>query len=128
MQVTAIAGAALLAVFLILLLRELRAQLAPHARLAATLLLLGASLALIAPLLARVQALFSLVEAPQYAETVLRATGIALICEFTALFCRDLGERTVAEGVLLFGKLEILLLCLPLADEILDVAKELLQF
>jgi len=128
MQIAAIAGAALLAVILILTLRELRATLALPARLAATLLLVGAALALFAPILTRVRALFTLAGEPDYATVILRATGIALICELTATFCRDLGEGTVAEGVLLFGKLEILVLCLPLMDAVLDVAKELLQF
>ena len=61
-------------------------------------------------------------------DTVLRALGIALICELTALFCRDLGENTLAEGVQLFGKLEILILSLPLLDKVLEMAKELLQY
>ena len=58
---------------------------------------------------------------------LIRALGIALICELCALFCRDLGEQSVASGVLLFGKLEILVLCLPLVDKVLEIAKELLQ-
>ena len=128
MQITAIAGAALLCVILILTLRELRASLALPARLAATLMLVGAALALLAPILLRVRELFALAGEPEYATVILRATGIALICELVATFCRDLGEGTVAEGVLLFGKLEILVLCLPLMDAVLDVAKELLQF
>ena len=128
MQITAVAGAALLCVILILTLRELRASLALPARLAATLMLVGAALALLAPILLRVRELFVLAGEPEYATVILRATGIALICELTASFCRDLGEGTVAEGVLLFGKLEILVLCLPLMNAVLDVAKELLQF
>ena len=127
MQVIAIAGVALLSVMLVVVLRELRADFVPPARLAATVVLVSAALALFAPVVLRIQELFALAQTPDYATTVLRATGIALICELTASFCRDLGEGTVAEGVLLFGKLEILLLCLPLVDAVLDVAKELLQ-
>ena len=99
-----------------------------RSRLAATLLPIGAALALLAPILARVRELFALAGESDYATVILRATGIALICELTASFCRDLGEGTVAEGVLIFGRLEILVLCLPLMDAVLDVAKELLQF
>ncbi|MBR3863000.1 MAG: stage III sporulation AC/AD family protein, partial [Clostridia bacterium] len=62
-----------------------------------------------------------------FAESVLRAVGIGLICEFSAAFCRDLGENTVAEGVLLFGKLEILVLALPLVDELIEIVGELLK-
>lgn len=121
------AGVALLSALAILLVRELRPSFAPPMRLCATLLLFGLSLALYVPILTRAEALFSL-SAPDYATPLLRAAGVALICELAAGFCRDLGENGVAAGVQTFGKLEILVLCLPLVDDVLDIAKELLNF
>ena len=123
-----LSGLALLAAMLILILRELRPAFVPPVRLGASLLLIGAALALYAPVLSRVQALFAQTGAGVYTDVVLRALGIALICELTAAFCRDLGESTLAEGVQLFGKLEILVLSLPLVDKVLEMAKELLQY
>jgi hypothetical protein len=128
MGIVQIAGLALLCVALILCLKEMRASLAFPARLAAAILLFGAALALYIPVLERIRALFSLSGAVDFATPILSAAGIALICELTASFCRDLGENTVANGVLLFGKLEILVLCLPLVDDVLEIAKELLEF
>jgi hypothetical protein len=128
MGIVQIAGLALLCVALILCLKEMRASLAFPARLAAAILLFGAALALYIPVLERIRALFSLSGAVDFATPILSAAGIALICELTASFCRDLGENTVANGVLLFGKLEILVLCLPLVDDVLEIAKELLKF
>jgi hypothetical protein len=128
MGIVQIAGLALLCVALILCLKEMRASLAFPARLAAAILLFGAALALYIPVLERIRALFSLSGAVDFATPILSAAGIALICELTASFCRDLGENTVANGVLLFGKLEILVHCLPLVDDVLEIAKELLKF
>jgi hypothetical protein len=128
MGIVQIAGLALLSVALILCLKELRASLALPARLAAALLLFGAAFALYVPVLDRIRALFSLSGAADFATPLLRAVGIAIICELAVSFCRDLGENTVANGVLLFGKLEILVLCLPLVDDVLEIAKELLKF
>ena len=128
MGIVQIAGLALLCVALILCLKEMRASLAFPARLAAAILLFGAALALYIPVLERIRALFSLSGAVDFATPILSAAGIALICELTASFCRDLGENTVANGVLLFGKLEILVLCLPHVDDVLEIAKELLKF
>ena len=122
-----LSGLALLAAMLILILRELRPAFVPPVRLAGSVLLIGAALALYAPVLSRVQTLFAQTGAGAYTDVVLRALGIALICELTAVFCRDLGENTLAEGVQLFGKLEILVLSLPLVDKVLEMAKELLQ-
>jgi len=127
MGILQISGVALLAVMLILCVRELCATMALPVRLAAILTLLGASILFYLPVIERLRSLFTLSGADTYATPILRATGIALICEFAASFCRDLGENTLAGGVLLFGKLEILVLCLPLIDEVLEIAKELLK-
>ena len=128
MGVLQLSGIALLAAMLILILRELRPAFVPTVRLAASVCLVGAALLLYAPVLSRVRALFGETGAGEYMDVVLRALGIALICELTAIFCRDLGENTLAEGVQLFGKLEILVLSLPLVDKVLEIAKELLQY
>lgn len=128
MSILQVAGAALLCGVVILLLRELRPTFAPPARLAATLMLVGASLVLYAPILSEINTLLTVTGAMEYALPILRALGIALICELCASFCRDLGEGTLALGVSLFGKLEILLLSLPLLMQVLDIAKELLEF
>jgi len=127
-SIVQIAGVGILSAALILCLRELRATFALPARLAAALLLFGAALLLYVPVLERIRSLLSLSGGADYATPILRAAGIALICEFTASFCRDLGENTVANGVLLFGKMEILVLSLPLVDGVLEIAKELLKF
>ena len=128
MGILQLSGLALLAAMLILILRELRPAFVPPVRLGASVLLVGAALLLYAPVLSRVRTLFSQTGAGEYADLVLRALGIALICELTAIFCRDLGENSLADGVQLFGKLEILVLSLPLVDKVLEMAKELLQY
>ena len=127
MRVLQIAGCALLGAVLVLLVRELRPSLSIPVRLATTLLLVAAALALCAPALTGIGALLQLTDTGEQFAPVLRALGIAVICELCALFCRDLGENGIAEGVQLFGKLEILLLSLPLLDQLLEIAKELLE-
>ena len=128
MGILQLTGLALLAAMLILILRELRPAFVPPVRLGASILIVGAALLLYVPVLARVRVLFAETGAGEYVDVVLRALGIALICELTAIFCRDLGENSLAQGVQLFGKLEILVLSLPLLDKVLEMAKELLQY
>lgn len=127
MSIVALAGVGLLASVAVLLLRELRGGLAPAVRLGAALFLFGAAILLYAPIVARIRTLFSLAEGRELAAPVLRAVGVALIAELTATICRDMGEGTIADGVLLFGRTEILLLALPLIDELLEIAGELLR-
>ena len=121
-------GVALVGGMLMLFLKELRPAMLPPLRLAVSLLLLGCALALYAPLLSRVQELLQSTGVGEYADVLLRALGIALICELTAILCEDLGEPGVARGIHIFGKLEILVLSLPLVDKVLELAKELLQY
>ncbi len=123
-----IAGVALLAVMLLTLIRELRPSFAPPFRLCASVLLLGAGVALLAPIVTEIRALLTASDAGELGSIVLRALGIAMICELAASFCEDMGEQTIARCVSAFGKWEILVLCIPLVDKVLDLAKELLQY
>ena len=59
-------------------------------------------------------------------ETLLKALGIAAVTQITSDICREAGEGTVAGQVELVGKLEIVLLSLPLAEQLLMLARELL--
>lgn len=128
MGIIGASGCALLAVTAILLLREWKSALVPGVRLSATLLLVGAAVALLAPILEKTRTLMSCSGAGEYGGVMLRALGIALLSELTATFCRDLGENGVGEGVEMLGKVEILLLCLPLVEKVLELAKELLGY
>ncbi len=127
MSVFQVTGIALLTCVVLLFLKELRPTFVPPMRICASVILVGAALLLYAPVLTRISSLLLACGAGEFASLLMRALGIALICELCALFCRDLGEQEVANGVLLFGKLEILVLCLPLLDRVLEIAKELLE-
>lgn len=123
-----IAGVALLSVMLLVLIRELRPSFAPPFRLCASVVLLGAGIALLAPIITKLRALLTASDTGELGSVVLRALGIAMICELAASFCEDMGEQTIARCVSTFGKWEILVLCIPLVDKVLDLAKELLQY
>ena len=57
---------------------------------------------------------------------LLKALGVAFITETAASMCRDRGEGTLAGWVELAGKLEILLLALPLIRTVMDTVRLLL--
>jgi hypothetical protein len=44
--------------------------------------------------------------------------GVALIGNFTSLICRELGAESLCFAVELAARLEIVLICLPLIEEI----------
>ena len=63
-----------------------------------------------------------------HGEVLFKSLGIAFLTHITAELCRDCGENTVASGVETLGKLEILLLCLPLIGAVMDTVGEILQW
>lgn len=128
MSIFSVCGCALLAAVLILLLREWRTSLALPLRVAGALVLFLAAFSLFTPITVRISELFSVAGNSTVAPVLFRALGIALVAEFTASLCRDLGETTLSSGVALFGKLEILLLALPFVDDLLALAKEFLEW
>ena len=62
--------------------------------------------------------------APLY-ETLLKATGVAILVGVTADLCRDLGEKTAADRVETCGRAALALMALPLVKEILERLSEL---
>jgi stage III sporulation protein AD len=57
---------------------------------------------------------------------LLKATGVAIVTEISADLCRDNGESAMAKQVELAGKILILIIALPLAQEILEIFAGLL--
>ena len=114
------------AVCLAVIIKKWNSDLLPFLRLGATVLFAGAILSLAAPLAAYWRELSETAGLAPYASLLLKALGIAILTQCCADICRDAGESGIGNGVELAGKLEILLLCLPLMQEIFATAKELL--
>ncbi len=61
-----------------------------------------------------------------YGKVMLKALGIGIVVNTVGSVCRDMGESSISNGVELAGKIEILLICLPIITETLSLIKELL--
>ena len=59
---------------------------------------------------------------------LLRALFIAILSHICSTVCRDCGESSIAYYAELGGKIEIMIISLPLLKGILDMALDLLQF
>ncbi len=65
-------------------------------------------------------------ELSEYAVILMKALGIGYMTVITEGICREAGEGTLAFGVDLAGRSEIILLSLPLIASLIEIAKELL--
>ena len=61
----------------------------------------------------------------EYGSVLIKALGIAAVCSVGGEVCRDLGEGPAASALELAGKIEIVALALPIAADLLALARGL---
>jgi len=120
-------GIALCALAAILILRAEKSEFAGYVSLAASVILLGAALTTFLPMMEYIKSIMSKTEFGPYLETLTKALGITLCVQVASDICRDLGEGAMGARLELIGKAEILLLCLPLISELLELAAHLIK-
>lgn len=91
----------------------------------ASVVFFGLVLGLASPLFSYISELVSSSELGEWQGVLFGAFGVALMSHTTAELCRDCGENSVAGFAELAGKVEILLLCLPLVKALLEEVENL---
>ncbi len=121
-------GLALVGLTALLLLRQYKPEWAPFVRIAVTVLAMGMILSLAGTVLSYVTELTDVADEPdnETRSILLKALGIAFLTETAASICRDSGEGTLAGWVETAGKLEILLLSIPLIRTVLETVAGML--
>ena len=92
-----------------------------------TLLLIGASLMMLAPVFVWIEDLCAQNGMGEVATLLLKGLGVATLTQLCAELCRQSGEGALGSGVEMAGKAELMLLCLPYLQRLVDTAKELLE-
>lgn len=111
-----------------MVLRELRREFELPMRLTATVGLLTVCVAMAKPIVKYATDLFGLSPISGEAATlVMRALGIAIMTKLGADFCRDLGSASLAATLETAGKIEMILLSLPLLSSALDTIGALIS-
>ena len=118
-------GGALLCAVAIVLLKSAGGNVLPL-QWTGTVVLTGASLLMLAPVIAWVGELCEGQGMGEMASLMLKGLGVALLTQFCADLCRHSGEAPLANSVEMAGKAELLLLCLPMLRDLIDVAGEML--
>ncbi len=62
-----------------------------------------------------------------YLSVMLKALGIAFLTHICASVCRDCGEQTIAGYAELAGKIEMLIISLPLIEDLIKISEDLVQ-
>lgn len=110
-----------------MIVKQWKSDFLPLIRLSATLLLTQAILASAVPLVSFLKELLGNNELSSYAGVLPKALGIAILTQSCSNICRECGENGIASGVEWMGKIELLLLSLPLVREMLEIANQLFR-
>lgn len=118
---------AVTALALALIIKQWKSDFVPYVRLAVALTLAILLVSSATPLVDLIQTLMQSTAVSGYASVMLKALGVAILTQCCSEICKECGENGISTGVELAGKIEILLLCIPLINEILTLAGELLS-
>ena len=124
----AVVGIGLIVAMMSVLLRQYRPEFALLTALAATILIFTGMSQWLIPAAQRVRELLE--QEPELAGSatiLLKAVGVCFITQLACDLCRDAGENAIAARVETAGKAAILLISLPLFEQVLELVMVLLR-
>ena len=128
MWIIAAAAAGLVGTVLALILGQYRPEFRMLVTAAVTLLLIAMVLEQLSPVLEQLRSTMELTGLTgDYAAILFKAVGICLLTQLAGDVCRDSGESSIASKIELAGRAAILLTAMPLIQEVLVWAWELMN-
>ena len=128
MWIIAAAAAGLVGTVLALILGQYRPEFRMLVTAAVTLLLMAMVLEQLSPVLEQLRSTMELTGLTgDYATILFKAVGICLLTQLAGDVCRDSGESSIASKIELAGRTAILLTAMPLIQEVLAWAWELMN-
>ena len=121
-----ICAAAILAVICFTVVKRVNQGFDMPLRLAAAAVFFGVVLSVSLPLFSYVSDLVLESGLGEWQGVLFGAFGVALMTHITAELCRECGEGSIGGYVELAGKLEIVAISLPIAADLLNLARELI--
>ncbi|MBE6584677.1 MAG: hypothetical protein E7649_06865 [Ruminococcaceae bacterium] len=124
-------GIAILGALFSVILRKWSMDVAVLFKVAVGVVLCIASITMLAPLMDRIREIGAAVDMSEEVSdcitALMRALCVAIISHVCATVCRDCGENGIAYYAELGGKIEIMLISLPLFLEVLETALEMMR-
>ena len=128
MWIIAAAAAGLVGTVLALILGQYRPEFRMLVTAAVTLLLMAMVLEQLSPVLEQLRSTMELTGLTgDYAAILFKAVGICLLTQLAGDVCRDSGESSIASKIELAGRAAIRLTAMPLIQEVLAWAWELMN-
>lgn len=110
------------------LIKNYRGEFLIPIRLASVILIFGVVAVLISPIVKFLRDIMGQTIPLEYMELILKALAIAYMTQISSEMCRECGENSIAFGIETVGKIEIVVLSLPLINNIISMSREFLQW
>ena len=124
-------GAGVIAIFVILIIKRSNPESAIPIRMVVGIIMAAGCVMAALPILGFIREFEDLIGVSDgksiYFETLIKALGIAILTHVCATACRDSGEGGIAGYVELGGRIEIVILSLPLIRDVLSASLELME-
>ena len=120
-------GIIICALIVCIVFKSLKNEYSLLVRITITIIIFSSSLAILQPLLTYIEEIAQNTAVYQYLPILFKALSISFAVQITADICRDANEGTLAERITLFGKIEILLVSLPLVKNLFSLTEALLK-
>ena len=126
MSIISVCAFAIVSACIIGLVRVLRPELAVLAAAVAGVVLLVYVVSAIAPFVSFIKGVTAECGVQGYFVLMLKALAISFCCKTSSEICRDCGEGSLASKIELAGKASIVLISLPVVQQLLDIAKDMM--
>lgn len=110
------------------LIKNYRGEFLIPTRLASIIIIFGAVTLLASPVIKFINSIMGQTISLEYMEIILKTLAIAYMTQISAEICRECGENSIAFGIETVGKIEIVILSIPLINNIISISRELLEW
>lgn len=110
------------------LIKNYRGEFLIPTRLASIIIIFGAVTLLVSPVIKFINSIMGQTISLEYMEIILKTLAIAYMTQISAEICRECGENSIAFGIETVGKIEIVILSIPLINNIISISRELLEW
>lgn len=122
-----ICGLALCGVILCAVFKNSKNEYSLFVRIGISIIVMLFSFSLFLPILSYIEEITKNTIVYTYLPILIKILGISIALQLTIDVAKDAGEEAISSKVALFGKIQILLLTMPLIKELFEMCKEMLK-
>lgn len=128
MDMILVVGIAIVSTAFAILLKQYKPEYSMAISLIGTLVIFSIVLASMIPIFSVIRTLMAKVSfSSEYIKIIMKCLGVCYLTEIASQICKESGQLSISSKVELGGKVAVLIISLPMFEELLSVALELIH-